>query len=99
VAAKPTAAPTSEGADLPKYTDVEVLALAADARVPSGKTFRDCVELPPSHEKWPTPVHLYYMGAGRWLVETHISEVQVVFDEATATFKAGNFAPTNSGCR
>ena len=85
--------------DLPKYTDVAVLALAASAVLPSGLTFRECVELPPSHEKWPSPVHLYYMGNGRWLVETHVSEVQVVFEESTATFKAGNFAPTSPGCR
>jgi hypothetical protein len=86
-------------ADIPKYTDLAVLALAADAVLPSGKTFRECVELPPSHEKWPTPVHLYYEGNGRWLVETHVSEVQVVFDEATATFRPRNFAPANPACR
>lgn len=84
--------------DTPKYTDLAVLNLAAAARLPSGRTFRECVELPPSHEKWPTPVHLYYEGNGRWLVETHISEVQVVFDEATATFTARNFQPPSLAC-
>lgn len=85
--------------DIPKYTDVAVLALAADALLPSGRTFRECVELPPSHERWPAPVHLYYEGKGKWLVETHVSEVQVVFDEATASFSGRNFAPTSPECR
>jgi len=98
--APPTPPPASGPVtDLPAYTDIAVLALAANAILPSGMTFRECVELPPSHEKWPTPVHLYYEGKGRWLVETHVSEVQVVFDEATATFKPRNFAPSNPGCR
>ena len=91
-----TAAPPLAN-DIPRYSDVAVLALAADALVPSGKTFRECVELP--HEKWPTPVHLYYEGKGRWLVETHVSEVQVVFDEATGTFSPRNFQPLNPDCR
>jgi len=85
--------------DLPTYTDVAVLALAESAVLPSGKTFKECVELPPSHEKWPVPVHLYYEGSRRWLVETHVSEVQVEFNEVTATFRTRNFAPPNPGCR
>lgn len=84
--------------DIPKYTDVAVLALAADFVLPSGRTFRECVELPPSHERWPSPVHLYYEGKGKWLVETHVSEVQVVFDEATGLFSGRNFAPTSPEC-
>lgn|GEM_PF-6017915 len=76
-----------------------MLALAADAVLPSGKTFRECVELPPSGERWPTPVHLYYEGQSRWLVETHLSEVQVVFDEVEGGFSTRNFAPPNPGCR
>ncbi len=95
----PTATIPAPGSDLPKYRDTAVLALAADAVLPSGKTFRQCVEAPPSEENWPTPVHLYYEGNGRWLVETHLSEVQVVFDEATGTFSPRNFAPPNPGCR
>ena len=87
------------GTDLPKYRDVQVLAMAADAVLPSGKTFRQCVEAPPSTERWPAPVHLYYEGRGKWLVETHLSEVQVVFDEASGTFSPRNFAPPNEGCR
>jgi hypothetical protein len=62
-------------------------------------TFKQCVEAPPSTEHWPTPVHLYYEGRGRWLVETHVSEVQVEFDEGTGTFSTRNFAPVNAGCR
>ena len=85
-------------AGLPRFRDTEVLARAANAVVPSGKTFRECVEAPPSTEHWPTPVHLYYEGNGRWLVETHLSEVQVVFNEATETFTPRNFAPPNPGC-
>jgi hypothetical protein len=103
-ATEPTipAAPEAEApppTDLPKYRDVQVLALAADAVLPSGKTFRQCVELPPSTDHWPTPVHLYYEGHGKWLVETHLSEVQVSFDEAVGTFTPRNFAPPNPGCR
>jgi hypothetical protein len=95
----PTApAPFGPG-DVPKYRDTEVLALAAGAHLPSGLTFKECVERPPSEEHWPVPVHLYYEGLGRWLIETHVSEIQVVFHEATATFTTRNFAPPNPGCR
>ncbi len=97
-AATPTPSPTAAAPDVPKYTDVAVLALAADARLPSGKTFRQCVELPPEGKPWPSPVHLYYAGRGKWLVETHLGEVGVVFDEATATFKTANFASLNPEC-
>lgn len=84
--------------DLPKYKDVQVLAMAADVLLPSGRTFRECVELPPTGERWPFPVHLYYEGKGRWLVETHISEIQVHFVEATASWEQGNFNPPNPAC-
>ena len=84
---------------MPKYKDTEVLSLAAGAHLPSGLTFKECVERPPSEEHWPVPVHLYYEGLGRWLIETHVSEIQVVFHEATATFTTRNFAPPNPGCR
>ncbi len=97
-AATPAPSPTAAASDVPKYTDVAVLALAADARLPSGKTFRQCVELPPEGKPWPSPVHLYYAGRGKWLVETHLGEVGVVFDEATATFKTANFASLNPEC-
>ena len=91
----PVPVPTAE---LPKYRDIQVLALAADAVLPSGYTFRECMNLPPAGEGWPASVHLYWEGNGRWLVETHVSEVQVVFDEATATFSVRNFAPVNAAC-
>jgi hypothetical protein len=100
VAVKPptTAAVPNGGpiTDTPRFRDTEVLALAADALVPSGKTFRECVET--ASEKWPFPVHLYYEGNGRWLIETHVQEVQVVFHEATETFTTRNFAPPNPDC-
>jgi hypothetical protein len=94
-----TVAQPAATADLPVYRDVQVLALAAEAVLPSGKTFRECVEAPPSSEHWPTPVHLYYEGNGRWLIETHLSEVQLVFSEDSGRFTPRNFAPPNEGCR
>ena len=84
--------------DLPKYKDVQVLAMAADVVLPSGRTFKECVELPPTGQRWPFPVHLYYEGKGRWLVETHISEIQVHFVEATSSWEQGNFNPPNPAC-
>ncbi len=96
----PTPTPTSSSAPvLPRFSDLAVLKLAAGARLPSGLTFQECVDLPPAPEKWPFAVHLYYMGGGRWMVETHISEVQVIFDEATETFTPGNFEPLSPACR
>ena len=85
--------------DIPKYNDVAVLALRTDAVTPLWEDVPGVRRTAASHEKWPTPVHLYYEGKGRWLVETHVSEVQVVFDEATASFAPRNFAPVNPACR
>ena len=94
-------APTATTAllsDFPKYEAIQVLMFAGNARLPSGYTFRECMELPPVGDGWPGAVHLYYEGRGRWLVETHVSDVQVVFDEATGTFSVRTFAPANAAC-
>ena len=94
----PGATPAGPVTDLPAYSDVQVLALAADARLPSGLTFAQCVALGPNGAHWPVPVHLYYEGHGKWTVETHDGEVGVEFDEATATFRVKHFAPAASEC-
>lgn len=95
----PTATTAAPIQDLPKYKDLQVLGFAADAVLPSGLTFRQCMDLPPKLEGWPFAVHLYYLGRGDWMVETHLSEVQVVFHEATNSFEVRNFQPVNPGCR
>ncbi len=92
----PTVAAT--GGDIPLYKDTDVLARAAPVVLPSGKTFEQCVALGPNGKHWPVPVHLYYEGKGKWLVETHLSEVQVEFSEATASFRVRHFAPEASEC-
>ena len=94
----PTPAPPTAAADLPRYRDIEVLAMAANAVLPSGLTFRQCMELPPG-EGWPFSVHLYYLGGGDWMVETHVSEVQVVFHEGSGSYVVRNFQPVNPACR
>lgn len=98
----PTATPAPTEAspitDLPAYSDVQVLSMAASVRLPSGRTFEQCVALGPNGKHWPVPVHLYYEGKGKWLVETHLSEVQVEFDEASASFHVKHFAPEASEC-
>lgn len=85
--------------DLPRMTEKAVLAAAAGARMPTGGTFRECVELPPGGEPWPLAIHLYYAGKGAWVIETHLSEVGLVFDEATETFRVTAFNPPNPGCK
>ena len=95
---QPGATPAAAITDRPAYSDVQVLALAADARLPSGLTFAQCVALGPNGAHWPVPVHLYYEGHGKWTVETHDGEVGVEFDEATATFRVKHFAPAASEC-
>ncbi|MEO8541563.1 MAG: hypothetical protein ABI577_17610 [bacterium] len=84
--------------DLPKLTDVQVLGMAANVTLPSGRTFAECVALGPTGQHWPVPVHLYYEGKGKWLVETHLSEVQVEYDEALESFRVKHFAPESSEC-
>lgn len=97
-AAAKTATPATD-TDLPLYKDTQVLAMAASVAMPSGKTFEQCVALGPHGARWPVPVHLYYEGMGKWLVETHLGEVQAEFDEATATFRVKHFAPEGEECR
>lgn len=94
------ASPTAQaGPDLPIYKDTQVLAMAAGVILPSGKTFEQCVALGPNGARWPVPVHLYYEGQGKWLVETHLGEIETEFDEATATFHVKHFAPEAQECR
>lgn len=99
-AAQNQATPTSPAVitDLPAYKDTQVLALAASVVLPSGKTFEQCVALGPNGARWPVPVHLYYEGKGKWIVETHLGEVETEFDEASATFRVKHFAPEASEC-
>ncbi len=87
------------GPDLPIYKDTQVLAMAAGVILPSGKTFEQCVALGPNGARWPVPVHLYYEGQGKWLVETHLGEIETEFDEATTTFHVKHFAPEAQECR
>ncbi len=54
----PPPQPPPQVADLPRMTEKAVLALAAGVTMPSGKTFRECVELPPGGEPWPLAIHL-----------------------------------------
>ena len=96
--ATPTPAEASPITDVPAYSDVQVLSMAASLRLPSGRTFEQCVALGPNGKHWPVPVHLYYEGKGMWLVETHLSEVQVEFDEASASFHVKHFAPEATEC-
>ena len=84
--------------DVPGYTANAVLALSADAVLPSGRTFRECVTAPPNIYPWPSPVHLYYLGAGAWRIETHDSSVGVTFHEATGKFTVAALAPGRPGC-
>lgn len=95
----PPTATAAASSDLPIYKDTQVLAMAASVVLPSGKTFEQCVALGPHGARWPVPVHLYYEGKGKWLVETHLSEVQAEFDEASATFRVKHFAPEANECR
>jgi hypothetical protein len=95
-----SASPTAQaGTDIPIYKDTQVLAMAAGVILPSGKTFEQCVALGPNGARWPVPVHLYYEGQGKWLVETHLGEIETEFDEATATFHVKHFAPEAQECR
>lgn len=96
-AGQPTSTPAPI-TDLPAYKDTQVLALAAGVVLPSGKTFEQCVALGPNGARWPVPVHLYYEGKGKWIVETHLGEIETEFDEATATFHVKHFAPEASEC-
>ncbi len=90
--------PPASPLDLPRMTEKAVLAAAAGVRMPTGRTFRECVELPPGGEPWPLAIHLYYAGKGAWVIETHLSEVGLLFDEATETFRVTGFNPPNPGC-
>ena len=92
--ATPASAPVQ--GDVPLFTDVAVLALAADYRLPRGRTFRECVaDVPPPHGGvWPSPVHLYYAGKGKWVVETHEGEVGITFTEATRAFSLRGVDPS-----
>lgn len=95
----PATATTPAATDIPIYKDTQVLAMAAAVVLPSGKTFEQCVALGPNGARWPVPVHLYYEGQGKWLVETHLGEIETEFDEATATFRVKHFAPEANECR
>lgn len=99
----PTPTPTDAPAplpitDLPQYRDTVVLGLAASAILPGGHTFRQCIDSVPGGEHWPLAVHLYYLGHGQWVVETHVSEVAVIFTEATATFRVSSYHPIGPDC-
>jgi hypothetical protein len=82
--------------DLPRFSATDVLDRSADALLPSGITFRACAET--FGEAWPLVVHLYYEGNGSWLVETHVSEVGVRFNEATETFVTATYPAGRDGC-
>jgi len=94
----PSSSPPTAVSDLPAFRDTEVLARAAGATLPSGRTFRECVESAPEGHRWPVPVHLYYLGKGEWIVETHVSEIQVIFTEATATFRVTRYEAVGPAC-
>jgi hypothetical protein len=75
------------------------MELAADAVVGAGKTFQACVDaVSLDGERWPVAVHLYYAGAGKWVVETHLGELSTVFTEATGAFRVTNRAAPFDRC-
>ena len=97
-ASPPPATDPAQSPDLPRYPDTRVLALAAAAMMPTGRTFRECVGALPEKPHWPAAVHLYYAGHGRWVVETHAGEIGVSFDEASAEFRVVSFPPPGGDC-
>jgi hypothetical protein len=82
--------------DLPRLSALDVLTRAGSVVLPSGRSFRGCVELP-GEGSWPSPVHLYYLGGGRWRVETHSGDAGLIFDEATESFRVA-VLPNRPSC-
>ncbi len=74
----------------------EVLDLAREVRLGSGKTFEACGATGPEGEPWPFSVHLYYMGRGGWVVATHRGDASLLFDEGTRRFQLDSIA--RAGC-
>ena len=82
---------------LPRSSAFTVVDLSRLVRLPSGKSFSDCVTSGPDGEPWPSAVHDYWVvGTADWVIETHLGDVGIIYDEDRASFRVRNIE--KAGC-